>query len=252
MIAECYLHRLNDSLNKVYFDHRALVVVYKGAIHRTLLRYPTRITLEHKKYIGMIITGGMISAFCLLMIWNNLYKPWPVLIGLLGSGLTFYYGWMGSWMLIVHQNSNTLSFPIPAKGGNLVSFSQFFNQHQKGLKRKMIYHISTASAWKAQQENAQYRDPSLEAEGFIHTSETEQIHGVLDRYFKDQSGLVVLMIDALLLGSPLKYEASPINGELYPHVYGPINKSSIIGVLPLGRASDFTLENLGKKLRTVV
>lgn len=200
----------------------------------------------------MIIGGGMISAFSMLMIWNNLYNPWPVLIALLGSALTFYYGWMGSWMLIVHQNKNTLSFPISDRSQNLNSFVSFFNQHQKGVKRKMIYHVSQAKSWNSQRDSPSYEDESLKNESFIHASEAEQIEGVLSRYFQGQKDLVILMIDALLLGSPVKYEASPLTGELFPHIYGPINKSSIIGIMPIQSANDFSIKKLADKLRTAV
>ncbi len=252
MIAECFLYQENDPQNKVYFDQRALVVIYKGSIHRTLLRYRTKITLEHKKYGGLVIFGGMVAAFCLLMIWHNLYSPWPVLIALLGAGLSFYYGWLGSWMLIVTQNSNSLSFPIPDKAQNLQNFARFFNQQQMGVKQKMIYHIATAPSWQEQLGNQNYQDASLTSDKFIHASEDYQIGGVLDRYYPGQNNLVILMIDALKLSSPIKYEASAATGELFPHIYGAINRESIIGVMPLAKGEDFTTQKLSAYLRTLL
>lgn len=252
MIAECFLHQENDPQNKVYFDQRALVVIYKGSIHRTLLRYRTKITIEHKKYIGLVIFGGIVATFCLLMIWHNLYSPWPVLIALLGAGLAFYYGWIGSWMLIVTQNSNSLSFPIPDKTQSLQNFAKFFNQHQMGVKHKMIYHIASAQSWQEQLENQSYQDASLISEKFIHASEDYQINGVLDRYYQGHNNLVILMIDALKLASPLKYESSPSTGELFPHVYGEINRDSILGIMPLAQSDDFTIEKLSARLRTLL
>lgn len=251
MIAECYLHRDCDPQNKVYFDERALVVIYKGAIYRTLLRYKTKITIEHKKYIGLVILGGMISTFCLLMIWNNLYSPWPVLMSLLGAALAFYYGWLGTWMLIITQNSNSLSLPIPDKTQSLENFARFFNQHQMGVKRKMIYHITSRMSWQKQQDQRSYSDDSLKTEKFIHASEDYQIDGVLKRYYQNQTDLAILMIDALKLSSPLKYEAGALTGELFPHIYGEINMESIIGIMPLSNSNAFSIDKLSAHLRTL-
>jgi uncharacterized protein (DUF952 family) len=252
LIAECFLLQENDTQNKVYFDQRALVVVYKGSIHRTLLRYPTKITLEHKKYVGLVIFGGLAATFCLLMIWNNLYSPWPVLIALLGAGLAFYYGWLGSWMLMVTQKNSSLTFPIPGKAQSLQNFARFFNQHQMGVKKKMIYHIANHQAWQDQLEKENYVDGSLGSEKFIHASEDYQIAGVLDRYYPGKANLVLLMIDALKLSSPIKYEASPVINELFPHIYGEINKDSIVGIMPLNNSADFSIEKLSIQLRTLL
>lgn len=249
MIAECYLRQDGDRQHKVYFDERALVVIYKGAIHRTLLKYRTKITIEHKKYIGLVISGGLTATFCLLMIWHNLYSPWPVLIALLVAALAFYYGWLGSWMLVITQNSNSLTFPIVDNAQNLQHFVRFFNQHQTGFKHKMIYHITTLKVWQDQLESDHYSHSSRSSDGFIHACEDNQLEGVLDRYYQGQSDLVVLMIDALRLSSPVKYESSPVSDALFPHIYGKINKGSILGTMPLAHPAAFSINDLNARLR---
>ncbi|MBX2896023.1 MAG: DUF952 domain-containing protein [Cyclobacteriaceae bacterium] len=98
----------------------------------------------------------------------------------------------------------------------------------------MIYHIITEVAWNEQQAADSIYVPSLQTEGFIHCCTQEQVAGVLIRYFKDQTGLLILTIDEQKLKSELKFEKST-NDELFPHVYGPINKSAILNV---NRVSD--------------
>lgn len=94
------------------------------------------------------------------------------------------------------------------------------------MGKKYIYHICTKNSWQRQLDSEYYTHDSLALENFIHCSEKNQIEGVLDRYFKNQFELLILEIDPLLVEHTIKYEMAPI-GDMFPHVYGPINKSSI-------------------------
>ena len=91
-----------------------------------------------------------------------------------------------------------------------------------------IYHITTAAAWEKAQVEGAYTADSLATEGFIHCSSTDQVAGVLDRYYKGQTGLVKLTIDKSKLTSPLIYELATSINEVFPHIHGPINLSAII------------------------
>ena len=51
----------------------------------------------------------------------------------------------------------------------------------------MIYHVVTEATWQHALQQGFYEAESLAAEGFIHTSKAEQVAGVLERYYKDQS-----------------------------------------------------------------
>ena len=93
----------------------------------------------------------------------------------------------------------------------------------------MIYHITTQADWKQQMSAEAFTAQSLAVEGFIHTCSRDQIPGVLERYFKSKTDLVVLEIDESKLASEVKYEAGP-TGELFPHVYGLIGREAITAV----------------------
>lgn len=93
----------------------------------------------------------------------------------------------------------------------------------------IIYHIITADAWASQEAKDVISADSLTTEGFIHCSFRDQIDGVIARYYKNQGELMLLQIDADLLTSELKIEPST-NSELYPHIYGVINKNAIAGI----------------------
>jgi uncharacterized protein (DUF952 family) len=111
-----------------------------------------------------------------------------------------------------------------------------------------VFHISTAEDWARARRTGSYttstRGVTLAEEGFIHTSRTEQLAGVWQRFYADAvEPLVLLTIDTDRLGSP--WREDPVGDDTYPHVYGPINISAVVRVQPLGRrgrpASLFTL-----------
>jgi uncharacterized protein (DUF952 family) len=92
-----------------------------------------------------------------------------------------------------------------------------------------IYHIVTPQSWKEQTDLPSYEHASLRAEGFIHCSYTGQIDGVLGRYYKGVEKVLILTIDPALLTSKLVEEPST-GGEIYPHIYGKINREAIVEV----------------------
>jgi uncharacterized protein (DUF952 family) len=74
-----------------------------------------------------------------------------------------------------------------------------------------------------------YRAASLESEGFIHCSFADQLDAVIERYYNDAKEIIVLEIDTDKLMSRTLNEPST-NNEIYPHIYGPINRDAIVAV----------------------
>jgi uncharacterized protein (DUF952 family) len=96
----------------------------------------------------------------------------------------------------------------------------------------MLYHIVEKSVWDTFETKEAYFPAAFESEGFIHLSEKHQVNGVLERYYVDVPNLLLLHLDEKLFLAELKYEAST-SGELFPHLYGHLNKSSVVGVLEI-------------------
>ncbi len=92
----------------------------------------------------------------------------------------------------------------------------------------LIYHIVLAEDWAAF-DTGLYRAKSLETEGFIHCSFADQLDGVINRYYKGADRIVILEIDPERLMSRMIKEPST-NNEIYPHIYGPINRDAIVVV----------------------
>ena len=96
-----------------------------------------------------------------------------------------------------------------------------------------IYHITTRDAWERRELTGSYRHPSLDSDGFIHCSDESQLEATWRRIFGAEPGLVVLTIDVDRLTSELRYEEGE-PGELFPHVYGPVNVDAVVGVREMG------------------
>jgi uncharacterized protein (DUF952 family) len=90
-----------------------------------------------------------------------------------------------------------------------------------------IFHIVLPEVW-ARFDMELYRASSLETEGFIHCSFADQLDAVIDRYYSGANEVVVLEIETDELMSRVLNEPST-GSEIYPHIYGPINRDAIVG-----------------------
>ncbi len=97
----------------------------------------------------------------------------------------------------------------------------------------MIYIVLSRKQWQHSLAQGFYAPDSLAKEGFIHASKKEQVNGVLDRYFKNQSDLLLLHIDETKLTATLKYELAPSVNDLFPHIFGRLNTDAVIKATPL-------------------
>lgn len=90
----------------------------------------------------------------------------------------------------------------------------------------LIYHLVLPEKWAAFDSDL-YEADSLHSEGFIHCSFASQLDAVIDRYYSNVARVIVLEIDTDLLMSRTLNEMST-GHEIYPHIYGPINRKAII------------------------
>lgn len=93
----------------------------------------------------------------------------------------------------------------------------------------MIYHIVAPEVWENFKDKDFYEAESLRTEGFIHCSFRGQLEAVLQRYYEDAEKILVLEIETEKLVSKPVEEPST-GGEIYPHIYGTINREAIVGI----------------------
>ena len=117
----------------------------------------------------------------------------------------------------------------------------------------VIFHITQRSAWQSAQASGQYRHPSLDAEGFIHASTSQQVVPVANAFYRGQPDLVLLVIDGARLTSELRWEppsgppaAGISESDRFPHIYGPLDLGAVVRVVDFqpDSAGQFTLPPL--------
>lgn len=113
------------------------------------------------------------------------------------------------------------------------------------MEMGIILHITDQRAWQQSLSTGYYSPPSLVNEGFIHCSMVEQTVKTANRFFHGQAGLVLLCIDVDKLKAEVRFE-SPAHGtvheasddQLFPHIYGPLEVSSVLRVVEFAPGSD--------------
>jgi uncharacterized protein (DUF952 family) len=92
--------------------------------------------------------------------------------------------------------------------------------------------------WSQRPQSALYVAESLPIEGFIHCSPDAQVLlAVANRFYRSQPGeWLILSIDDNALEFELRWES--VDGQLFPHVYGPINTEAVVAVTRFPRDAD--------------
>ena len=96
-----------------------------------------------------------------------------------------------------------------------------------------LLHVATTADLERARRDGIYRCASLDAEGFIHCCERDQLAGVLARHFGGVDDLVLLSIDRAALDVEVRHEGAD-EGPRFPHVYGPVRLDAVLERTPLG------------------
>ena len=103
---------------------------------------------------------------------------------------------------------------------------------------KPVYKILSEAAYEAAKREGHFSGSAGDArDGFIHLSAADQVEGTLSSHFAGQEGLLLVALDPDRLGPELKWEPSR-GGALFPHLYGPLDLATVVGVEKLGLGED--------------
>ena len=97
----------------------------------------------------------------------------------------------------------------------------------------MIIVNMTEKEWKECKKMDSWGGESLEKEGFLHASDVESFSLVVPKLLKKKDPMVLIFIDERKLNAPVKYEDLKSKGIKFPHIYGQVNKDSILFTAPL-------------------
>ncbi len=106
----------------------------------------------------------------------------------------------------------------------------------------MIINLMTKEKYSSLEGEAYFSSPSLQEEGFIHCSSLDQVIKVANKHYKDIDPTLIVLLDEAKIEAKVVFEDLYGKGEDYPHVYGQINTSAIIGVHELERNEEGLFE----------
>ena len=96
-----------------------------------------------------------------------------------------------------------------------------------------VYKISPAAVWLKACETGVFEGSLDDArDGYIHLSSASQVRSTLNKYYRGQSGLLLIAFEKNSLAPNLHWEVSR-NGDLFPHYYGALPTNLAIAQMPL-------------------
>ena len=102
---------------------------------------------------------------------------------------------------------------------------------------RFIYKICTKSEWQEVKNKGQLIGSKKDLEdGYIHFSGVDQVEGTLKKFYTNQKDLILLKVDTLKLDNLLWEQAS--DGNMFPHLYSPINVSNIVDEFEISLRDD--------------
>jgi uncharacterized protein (DUF952 family) len=107
-----------------------------------------------------------------------------------------------------------------------------------------VVHLCPRNIWELACVVGEYTTDSLEQEGFIHCSRPDQVLWVANNFYSHQPDLVLLWIDPQQLSAETRWET--VDGQSFPHVYGPINLKAVQMVVEFLPDPDGVFRNVPK------
>ncbi len=102
-----------------------------------------------------------------------------------------------------------------------------------GSKVPVLYKIMSKQEWETAQAQGIYEGSEADQkDGFIHLSAAYQVRATAQKHFSGKADLVLIPVREENVGPSLKWEVSR-GGDLFPHVYGPLQLDAMGEAVPL-------------------
>jgi uncharacterized protein (DUF952 family) len=106
---------------------------------------------------------------------------------------------------------------------------------------RIVYKImSAAELQRMRDDGAFHGSPVDVADGYIHLSCGSQLAATLEKHFSGIEGLMLVAVDLSQLGETVRWEPAR-DGQLFPHIYGPLPIAAVVAVAPVEREADGTV-----------
>jgi uncharacterized protein (DUF952 family) len=98
----------------------------------------------------------------------------------------------------------------------------------------IVYKLVDRTEWQLAEVFGSFSGSAVDVQdGFIHFSTAAQVRETAARHFAGQADLLLVAVDAAILGEALRWEPSR-GGALFPHLYAPLPLAAVRSVAPLG------------------
>ena len=116
------------------------------------------------------------------------------------------------------------------------------------MNLEYVFKVIDKEEWVKAKDDGIYNGSANDLnDGYIHFSEEEQIRETLKKYYANKDNLILLKVHTLNLDHLLWEQAS--NGDMYPHLYSPLDTSTVVDEyeLPLNEDGRHELPEILKK-----
>ena len=94
------------------------------------------------------------------------------------------------------------------------------------MNLEFIFKIIDKDEWYKSKQNGVYKGSDRDKkDGYIHFSEEDQVPETLKKYYLNKENLILLKVNAFKLEHLLWEQAS--NGDMYPHLYSPLDIKNV-------------------------
>ncbi len=102
-----------------------------------------------------------------------------------------------------------------------------------GPRVSFLYKIMSKQEWEKAQAQGIYEGSEVDRrDGFIHLSAANQVRATAQKHFFGKTDLILISIREESLGPSLIWDISR-GGELFPHIYGPLQLDAVGETAPL-------------------
>ena len=233
VIIKSYLKKLGDENHKLELTDQAFRVTRADTCDPYEIEDIKHISIVRKKLIIPLVLGGIGTSLSMLALSVGWYHYQLNLMAVFLFFAWMYYGFVGKDAIEILVKDQRHIYLISGNSELIKTFINFMMEKQwktRLLKPALIYHIVEATSWNRQSTSYEYSHSSLQKEGFIHASTSEQLSETIQLYCAPNISYYVLAIETSWVLSPIQWENAPSRGSSFPHIYGPINKSAIINV----------------------
>ncbi len=102
----------------------------------------------------------------------------------------------------------------------------------------IVFKICSGADWAAAEKEGVFRGAPVDLrDGFIHLSTAGQVAETAGKHFAGQNNLVLVAVEADVLGKALRWEPSR-GGALFPHLYAALPVAAVRWTRPLPLGPD--------------